>query len=71
MIDYPTYKKLHQKKHEGVFFDIRDSDSREVRDDMGPKGDEIYLFPPSVKGYNLLRKKWGRSSSRPSQHGLC
>ncbi|OTA92571.1 hypothetical protein M434DRAFT_74401 [Hypoxylon sp. CO27-5] len=33
-------------------------DSRKISRSAGPQGNEIYLFPHTIKGYNLRRKKW-------------
>ena len=56
MIDAETYKKLHPPaawKNYGN----RYLDASELNQEKPPRELE-FLFPPSIKGYNLRRKKW-------------
>lgn len=64
MIDMATYKRLHLKDAEkrvaprvtGGRTGNRDSETAE---DLPFDGDEMYLFPPTIIGYNMRVKKWG------------
>ena len=58
MIDTSTYKILHKER---MFLERRRTPSdRMISESLGPQGSEIYLFPKTIKGYNLRRKKWGK-----------
>ncbi|CAG8959782.1 hypothetical protein HYFRA_00001689 [Hymenoscyphus fraxineus] len=57
MIDLATYRELHTSSNtDGPSPDDLSSDLMES--DTLPSGNFIYLLPPSIKGYNLQRKKW-------------
>ncbi|KAK4638903.1 hypothetical protein QC761_703490 [Podospora bellae-mahoneyi] len=53
MIDTATYQKLHPggmlRRDPGCFV---------LGEDPGPEDNDIYAFPPEVKGFNLRRKAW-------------
>lgn len=54
MIDTATYQKLHPA---GML--RRDPGCFVLEEDPGPEDNDIYAFPPEVKGFNLRRKAWG------------
>ncbi|PYI06177.1 P-loop containing nucleoside triphosphate hydrolase protein [Aspergillus sclerotiicarbonarius CBS 121057] len=60
MIDFPTYLQLHaDDKKRTTTLDVRQEMSPEQMDlDEPPSSPELFLFPSTVVGYNLRRKKW-------------
>ncbi|KAI1390037.1 uncharacterized protein F4822DRAFT_400596 [Hypoxylon trugodes] len=56
MIDYKTYEMLHKDSIYGGRTSTEEN--RAIHEVIGPEGDEIYIFPQTVKAYNLRRKKW-------------
>lgn len=59
MVDYEAYRKIHAKTPTSILRRGGDNASvKELAEDVGPIGDEIYLFPPKVVGFNLRLKKW-------------
>ncbi|KAI1417922.1 AAA family ATPase [Hypoxylon sp. FL1857] len=57
MIDSVTFRKLHRESSV-LKRPRRAAETRTVSKSAGPQGNEIYLFPQTIKGYNLRRKKW-------------
>lgn len=57
MVDYDTYEQ-----HDGrnTFKAPRGENYDQVLSSAGPQGSEIYLFPDTIKGYNLRYKVWGK-----------
>lgn len=51
----PGVKDEHLKIKSGDFevFDV-------TRDDGGPSGDELMLFPPRIKGFDMRGKVWSK-----------
>lgn len=62
MVDYATYKMLHHGKDAFDPQKHREPGLREFSADEASQGDEVYLFPPKVNGYSLVRKSWGKLS---------
>jgi hypothetical protein len=65
MVDYVTYRKLHQKEKSILKRRPGNQSSDqvvEIPEKVGPIGDELYLFPTTIVGFNLRRKKWGMQS---------
>lgn len=61
MIDFNTYKELHQKT---VLWNFdKDKKIYKPKDGNIPKAPEIYLFPGNIPGFDLRRKKWGENLS--------
>jgi len=69
MVDFQTYSQLHSdspgfKK----WFPTSGSSEREylsqekMDDDTPPPEPDIYVFPDSIYGYNLHKKKWGENT---------
>lgn len=58
MIDYPTYKKLHSEDPEKAKL-AREEPSIEMPEDEILDGNQRFILPPGIIGYNLRRKKWG------------
>ena len=61
MIDIETYKTLHPN---GVLAQSRhnsDMKPEVMARDQPPEGETILVFPPSLIGYNLRLKKWGKA----------
>ncbi|RLL93199.1 hypothetical protein CFD26_101608 [Aspergillus turcosus] len=58
MVDYATYKMLHHGKDAFNPQKEREPGLREFSADEASQGDEVYLFPPKVNGYSLVRKSW-------------
>jgi hypothetical protein len=62
MVDHLTYRKLHAKersilkRHSG---NQASDHVVELSEQVGPTWKELYLFPTTIVGFNLRRKKWG------------
>lgn len=63
MVDFNTYKVLHSDSlaFSRPFHNADYMDQETMDKDEPPPEPELYLFPPTVPGYNLRRKKWRRS----------
>jgi hypothetical protein len=59
MVDIETYKKLHPHSKISQSRLRADISLKEMWNDEPPQGSSLLLFPPTIVGYNLLRKKWG------------
>lgn len=71
MVDFQIYKELHsdslkfQLLYEREDMEDDDEEGRykispeDMESDTPPSAPEIYVFPPTVPGYNLRSKKWG------------
>lgn len=64
MVDFNTYRELHSdsaafRKPYGLGIAM---DSKIMERDEPPSQPELYLFPPTIIGYNLRRKKWREDS---------
>ncbi|KAG6358336.1 hypothetical protein INS49_014220 [Diaporthe citri] len=63
MVDFTAYRGLHSNRP-GVndeYLKIKPGDFEVfdlTRDDGGPKGDELMLFPPRIKGFDMHGKLW-------------
>lgn len=70
MVDNESYKKLHLDTHKrnvdyGFSDDKRDIVpifKDEMADDEPPSAPSIYLFPPTITGFSLRRKRWSMYS---------
>ena len=67
MIDFPTYKQLHPSDSETV---VLPGDREEILPermdlDEPPSAPELFLFPSTIIGFNLRRKKWGKVLCNP------
>lgn len=58
MVDYKTYRTLHPSDEPR--FRSRDKWENLPTDGSTPSGPEIYLFPPTIPGFDLRLKKWGK-----------
>lgn len=71
MVDFQIYRELHsdslkfQLLYEREEMEDDDEESRykisaeDMASETPPTPPEIYVFPPTVPGYNLRSKKWG------------
>lgn len=69
MVDFQTYRQLHshspsfkRQYHSSGTPEIVRMDARAGENDGPPLRPEIYVFPPTIPGYNLREKKWGEFS---------
>lgn len=60
MIDFNAYKELHPNSKYSRRVHNK-ADEYSPSDSQGPQAPEIYLFPIMVPGFDLRRKKWGKS----------
>ncbi|EHY54690.1 hypothetical protein ABEF92_003597 [Exophiala dermatitidis] len=58
MVDTATYKRLHGDAKETAAQQSAQKKNQQTEDSGPPKGNAIYLFPPTVIGYNMRVKKW-------------
>ena len=61
MVDYSTYKTLHPgDSGPGHLISAGrpENDPGRAAKDEPPPGDELLVFPPTLIGYNLQKKKW-------------
>ncbi|GKT55434.1 AAA family ATPase [Colletotrichum tofieldiae] len=65
MIDFNTYKQLHSDsyKFRSAYPFLDNPDRKEMKADIWelddpPSGQELYIFPSTMVGYNLRQKKW-------------
>jgi hypothetical protein len=58
MVDYETYKELHPENPYAKAAFTFQKDTNLPTDDTDPVAPEVYLFPPSIPGFDLRRKKW-------------
>lgn len=70
MVDFHTYRQLHSDLPSFKrSFNPKDDSEREYLSDEKmdcdePPGEpEIYVFPETIIGYNLHKKKWGTTFS--------
>ncbi|KAI1451691.1 hypothetical protein F4805DRAFT_473407 [Annulohypoxylon moriforme] len=60
MIDLKTYRSLYDKnrilEHKGMI--LKELDEETMSKDEPPDGDFKLLLPPTIKGFNLRKKKW-------------
>lgn len=66
MVDVGTFKALHPKSSLSRSHLHDDLSPDEMASNEPPAGGLLLLFPPTIPGYNMLRKKWSTawSSSR-------
>lgn len=66
MIDFPTYKQLHPSDPKTVLLGNCEEILPEQMDlDEPPSAPELFLFPSTIIGFNLRRKKWGKFPIHP------
>lgn len=59
MVDMKVYGELHKSKGSPVFSESKDALGLEaLQRDNPPDENFIFLAPPTIKGFNLKRKKW-------------
>ncbi|KAI9860340.1 MAG: hypothetical protein M1813_006229 [Trichoglossum hirsutum] len=58
MVDIETYKKLHPHSNVSITRLRADLDAKEMASDEPPHGNLLLLFPPTIPGYNMLKKMW-------------
>ncbi|KAH0565265.1 hypothetical protein GP486_001346 [Trichoglossum hirsutum] len=60
MIDFSTYKKLHSDSpaFKRPRLDREEMAPEVIKQDEPPSAPDLFLFPPTIIGYNLRRKKW-------------
>jgi hypothetical protein len=63
MVDFQMYKVLHPEAFGAIKKHSRDRDGKGglLSEDIGPAGDQVFLFPSRVKGYSFRSKKWSES----------
>lgn len=70
MVDTATYKRLHGDAKETAAQQSAQKKNQQTEDSGPPKGNAIYLFPPTVIGYNMRVKKWGGPPDTNSLSGV-
>ncbi|KAL4788115.1 P-loop containing nucleoside triphosphate hydrolase protein [Aspergillus varians] len=58
MIDFPTYKLLHQHESARYGAEINAIPPERMKIDEPPSVPELYVFPSTIIGYSLHSKKW-------------
>lgn len=61
MVDIETYKRLHPSSKVSKASLRADLDPKELASDEPPQGSPLLLFPPTIVGYNMLRKNWSEA----------
>jgi SpoVK/Ycf46/Vps4 family AAA+-type ATPase len=64
MIDYPTYRKLHREEAAKTQKPKPATEIPPVNEEI-LDGPERFIFPSSIIGYNLRRKKWSKIHRNP------
>lgn len=63
MVDFTTYLQLHPPDKRQFRMDRTEIPSERMADDEPPSAPEIFFFPSHIVGFNLRRKKWGKTFS--------
>jgi hypothetical protein len=63
MVDFTTYRQLYPLEKPQLRMDRTEIPSERMADDKPPVAPEIFFFPSRIVGFNLRRKKWGKTSS--------
>ncbi|PLN81396.1 P-loop containing nucleoside triphosphate hydrolase protein [Aspergillus taichungensis] len=58
MIDFPTYKQLHPSDPKVSLEKHKEIPPERMDRDEPPSAPELFLFPSTIIGFNLRRKKW-------------
>lgn len=67
MVDFASYKKLHAESSKKASRNYGQGMKRMplafMEQPKPPTDDLLYIFPPTITGYNLRRKRWRKYHS--------